>query len=209
MNEAEFLDKPLRTTGQHAGARYSFWTVIETRGAYSKCSCVCGDIKIRYTASIVTGLSKSCGCMAGALISASKVKHGHCKRSGETPEFRSWRMMRERCERLSHKFYHNYGGRGLRVCDRWKSFANFLEDMGPRPKGTSIDRIDGDKGYEPGNCIWSTRTVQNGHKRTSVTATIDGKTQCIAWWSRELGVPAKRAYARIAYGWTPEDALLK
>lgn len=208
MTDAEFQINPLNKRGQFTGKKFNYWTIIETRGMRSKCECVCGKVGIRFTQSIVRGNSKSCGCKTGEIISASKIIHGGCKRSGETREFRSWRMMRARCESPKHKYYYNYGGRGIKICERWLKFENFLADMGPRPEGTSIDRINGNGDYEPENCVWSTRRIQNSHTRNSIHATIDGKTQCVAHWCQELGKYDKKVYAKIKQGLTPENAIL-
>jgi hypothetical protein len=82
----------------------------------------------------------------------------------DSPENKVWRGMRKRCNSPQDPAYPRYGGRGIKVCERWSSFENFLEDMGPRPPGTGIERIDNDKGYEPGNCKWATMAEQNKNK---------------------------------------------
>ncbi len=86
--------------------------------------------------------------------------HGHTVLSKRTPTWNSWRAMRERCSYAKHLIYARYGGRGIAVCDRWQSFENFLADMGERPEGTTLDRINNDGNYEPGNCRWAPRCVQ-------------------------------------------------
>ncbi len=89
------------------------------------------------------------------------LKHG----AAHSPTWMSWKAMRDRCTRRSMNSYEHYGGRGIRVCERWQFFANFLEDMGKRPDGTTLDRIDVDGHYEPGNCRWATSDVQARNKR--------------------------------------------
>lgn len=108
-----------------------------------------------------------------------------------------WKAMRERCTKPHHPSYPRYGGRGIKVCDRWNSYANFLADMGPQPAGLTLDRIDNDGHYEPGNCRWATRKQQAANTSRNVLVTFRGRTECISQWAKELGVGRNTLVARL------------
>jgi hypothetical protein len=119
-----------------------------------------------------------------------------------------WRKMRERCLNQRSRGYARYGGRGIRVCERWSSFAAFLEDMGPRPSSEhTLDRIDNDGNYEPNNCRWATRLEQAASRSTTTLLTFNGETRSMSDWSRKLGIPKNTLRDRIARGWSVENAL--
>lgn len=121
-----------------------------------------------------------------------------------------------RCENPRNKRYADWGGRGIKVCERWHEFANFLADMGEKPDELSIDRIDNSGNYEPGNCRWATRKEQNNNRRRIRTRgpdsrsrffELNGERMILADWARRTGVPASTILVRLSRGWSVERAL--
>jgi hypothetical protein len=115
------------------------------------------------------GRTQSCGCLRNEVTVQRSTKHGHTG----TSIYWTWGDMVGRCTNPKHKRYADYGGRGITVCDRWRDFANFLADMGERPPGMELDRIDNDRGYEPGNCRWADRSTQAKNRRPSAYAGLE------------------------------------
>jgi hypothetical protein len=122
-------------------------------------------------------------------------------------EYQVWKAMKRRCFYKKDKHYQDYAGRGITICDRWLKFENFIEDMGPRPKGTSIDRINNCGNYEPSNCRWATKSQQQSNKRNAVLLTLNGKTKNLNHWAKEIGIERRTISARLKYGWSVEQAL--
>jgi hypothetical protein len=156
------------------------------------CRCDCGNEITAYTGNLLRGRTKSCGCWQDESRQIQSVTHG----KSHTPEWYIWVHMRERCKGTWQK---NYGGRGITVCERWQhSFAAFLADMGPRPSPLhEIERKDNDGPYSPENCTWATCVEQANNKRNNHRLTWNNKTQTIAQWSRETGIPAYLIQERI------------
>jgi len=126
-----------------------------------------------------------------------------------TPEYRSWQHMKSRCFNPNHKNYLDYGGRGIKVCDLWLNFENFLADMGLKPTAKySIDRIDNDGDYCPDNCKWSTQTEQVNNRRSNRLITIDDVTLTIAQWAKKMGFGKKVIGDRLKLGWSEFDAVM-
>jgi hypothetical protein len=151
------------------GSKYGRLTILErvTTGNHYRvrCICECGtEVEVQFD-NLCSGNTKSCGCRKrehGSIRGKANATHGKTR----TREYYSWRAMRRRCYNKAHSDYRLYGGRGIRVCKRWfHSFEAFVEDMGPRPPGTSIDRIDPEGHYVPSNCRWATPLIQNSHLR--------------------------------------------
>src|ERR1017187_9182240 len=133
-------------------------------------------------------------------------KHGNAGKT-RTPEYVSWSAMLTRCFNSDSNSYPDYGGRGISVCDRWtNSFKTFLKDMGKRPDGCSLERIDNNGDYCPENCRWATKKDQSRNQRTSIMVTHDDKTQCITAWAEELGADDAAIRRRIGRGWSLQDA---
>jgi len=164
------------------------------------CRCDCGRMCIAYGQDLRREKFKSCGCLNAERI----YKHGQSR----TKEYRTWLTMRQRCENPMNGAYKQYGGAGVTVCERWMSYEAFREDMGPAPTPRhTIDRIDGTKGYEPGNCRWATYAEQNRNLKRNVVVEIDGVRKVLADWCDHYGSNRKSVAARIRNGWDIVDAI--
>lgn len=128
--------------------------------------------------------------------SNSNFKHGLCG----TPEHHTWLMMRDRCHNPNSNRWRRYGGRGITVCKRWDNFLNFLEDMGPRPPGMTLERKNNDGHYRPSNCVWATPRQQGGNRVTTKWVTFRGKTMCAADWARYMGLTYNTFMYRLSKG---------
>lgn len=198
----------LITRGNITGRVFGRLTVIkllEQRDKFKKrcweCLCCCGNTINVSTHALIGGNTKSCGCYKIDTIK----HHGLCK----TRVYRIWSGMWERCTNKYLPNYDRYGGRGITVCDRWKSFENFFEDMGHPPDGFSIDRINNDDGYYKENCRWATRKQQLRNTCRNNMITFRGETKCITDWASETGIEIYAISWRIKRGWSIEDALTR
>lgn len=192
------------------------------------CQCSCGKPPfLVFQNALLTGKTLSCGCVRSERASKRFMKHGHSATSvaersdgtsyfsdgnRQTLTFTGWMAMLQRCSNPNNVGYRRYGARGIKVCERWQKFENFLADMGERRPGLTIDRIDVDGNYEPGNCRWATMKEQARNKSNNVMLTHNGQTKCLDEWandpSRPAGLSAKAFIGRIGEGWTIEEALL-
>ena len=156
------------------GQRFGRWTVVKVddvknRLIYWKVVCDCGNVGSVSSGNLRAGLSKSCGCFA-IESKKNRIKHGECRRStGKSKERSTWAGMKSRCLNKNQKAYARYGRRGITVCDRWRdSFSDFLADMGRCPDGHSLERINNNGNYEPGNCKWATAKEQARNQRKRI-----------------------------------------
>lgn len=127
-----------------------------------KCRCLCGTVRDYLTVNLRSGNSTSCGCSHDV----GKPIHGHCPDGGKSSTYSTWNCMKTRCLYPTHANYKNYGGKGIKVCKRWEKFANFLEDMGEKPEGCEIHRIDKNGDYRLDNCMWLSREDHIAHHRS-------------------------------------------
>lgn len=188
-----------------AGATVNGISVLERVGHVAgrpgwRCRCTCGKTFDAAGVSLRDGSVKGCARCAHARRSASATKHGGVG----TREYVCYSAMKQRCNDTANKRYARYGGRGIAVCTRWAdSFANFLEDMGPQPSPLhSIERMNSDKNYEPGNCVWATKEVQANNRSNNTRIEIGGRIQTLTQWARETGIHRTVISRRIQRGIT-------
>lgn len=163
-----------------AGQRFGRLLVISRSEMHSRhifwdCRCDCGQFVTTRACYLKSAVTRSCGCLKkelqGARIKEARFTHGHSNLNGKpSPTYSTWRAMRKRCSPVKNKNSKHYYERGIRVCERWSSFTNFLNDMGDRPPGKTIDRIDVNGNYQPGNCRWATASEQERNKRKNLVS---------------------------------------
>lgn len=173
------------------------------RKLYWHGKCDCGKSHIAQGTNLKNGNIKSCGCLQKETIGSLNYKHG----MRNTTTYVSWERMKQRCLNPNYKWFKDYRGRGITICKEWiDSFENFLSDMGERPAGMSIDRIDNEKGYYKDNCKWSTRLEQNNNKRNNRILTYRGIKRTLNQWARILNISRCTLKSRLHYGWTIKKA---
>lgn len=200
------MGKPIDMTGH----RYGRLSVIEMAGRNKhnqrmwRCICDCGN-----TAEIIgfllrQGQTQSCGCLQRETIGSVKKSHGKSK----SQIWSIHRSMMDRCYLPTSHAYHRYGGRGIVVCERWHDFENFYADMGDKPKGMSLERMNNDKPYSPENVRWASAKDQANNRRSNVVLEYCGKKQTMQQWCDELGLKIATVWARLnRYGYSVEKAL--
>lgn len=177
--------------------------VSEDGVLFYPCRCECGDlIHVRF-GDLRTGNTRSCGCLQRERAAEANMRHG----KSHTPIHNIWMCMLARCESPKAEFYGDYGGRGIKVCERWHVFDNFYADVGDPPPGLTLERRDNDGDYEPGNCTWATRRQQANNRRSNKPIEFAGKVMNQIQWERELGLREGQIYDRLRRGWSVERAL--
>lgn len=186
------------------GQRFGRWTVLRLSNRKHGtnliwiCRCDCGNEKEVKGSWLRNGDSSSCGCLRKELTSKRSTTHGATTGRKRTSEYAIWRTMKARCSNPNVRSYKYYGLRGIKVCNRWLKFDNFIADMGHRPSSRhTIDRRDTNGHYEPGNCAWATYLEQNNNRRNNRPVMICGISKNIGQWMREIGVGRDQMMALI------------
>jgi len=189
------------------GNRFGMLVVLQYAGTVKShsqwnCQCECGNLVTKPGRHLLSGATRTCGCINAERAGNNFRTHGMRK----SAEYRAWAGMLKRCR---DKSLANYGGRGIAVCQRWAdSFEAFFADMGTRPTPQhSIDRIDNDGNYEPSNCRWATKLEQGLNRRTNRIIEFDGRAMTVSQWESEMGYPTRLIDTRLRRGWTIERAI--
>lgn len=192
-------------TGRVFG-RLAVIEMISTPGRNTEClcRCECGKVSTKTATRVKSGEVRSCGCMAAESLDAGRLPtHGM---RGERV-YSVWSSMKARCQNIGDQAYYRYGGRGIKVCERWQAFEPFSEDMGSPPEGYSIDRIDNDGDYCPENCRWASDLQQARNTRVNRNISANGVTRCLSEWAEVTGINRKTIARRLDHGWSPLRAL--
>lgn len=198
-----------------AGTRFGRLTVVEQapkdrwRAIRWICRCDCGATTIADGSGLRRGCPKSCGCLIADTAIARSLRHGETRKGARSVEWSAWSSMIYWCHQPGNRFYYNYGGRGIVVCDRWRmAFENFLQDMGRKPSPSqSLERIDNNGPYSPENCRWADSKSQGRNRRISTILEHNGERMALSVWAERVGIPARLLSTRIHNGWTAGKAL--
>lgn len=174
-----------------AGQRFNRLVVVADAGVNRrqnvlwKCQCDCGGTAIAPAYELRAGKVKSCGCL---VREGANVTHGLARGGAKRSRVYSiWASMVQRCTNPNDRNYHHYGGRGITVCQRWRTFENFYKDMGDRPAGMSLERVNNARGYSPANCVWATTPEQNRNRRNNVWVAAGGTQMLLSDALRAFG----------------------
>jgi hypothetical protein len=210
-----YMGRPIRDLSKEGP--FGRLTVISCVGrklggnVYWLCRCECGELREVRGSHLTSANTMSCGCARDERCAQLGRRSGGNNRTHDasgTPTFSSWRCMISRCCNPRHPHYNRYGGRGILVHPRWSDFDSFLADMGERPPGMTLDRIDNDDDYKPGNCRWATTREQHTNMSSNVLLHFDDRVQTIVEWAEELGIKSKTLWSRLnVCGWSVEQAL--
>lgn len=213
MADAKSIAIPARVkdlTGQRFGRLVivSFGGINRSGKATWECLCDCGHTLVAISGNLRSGNTGSCGCAHREGLIHRNTTHGQ----NRSPEYTAWQRLLGRCFCETNSDYDRYGGRGITVCTRWRySFEAFYADMGPKPSGhrISIERLDNDGHYEPGNCVWATQAQQTRNTCRTHRITFRERTMCLADWAAECRLSEKTIRWRLKNGWPVELALTK
>lgn len=202
-----------------AGKKFGHWTVIRLshkawRGSSGNCQlrwlcrCVCGRMLSVLGSGLRNGTSKSCGCKRSESRRLASTASGRMRDGKPSTEFYIWQTMLQRCHNPRYRWFKNYGGRGITVCARWrKSFDAFFADMGPRPAGMSLDRVNNMKGYSPANCRWATGREQCNNKTNNRILEFRGLRLTLTQMAEHHGLTRHQLWQRLHEDWPLEQAL--
>lgn len=214
-NELVFAEKPENVQFQDLeGKEFGRLTVIgfagrEGRRTYWFCKCRCKILIRVWASSLKNGATNSCGCFMKDRIRETQTKHGQSLKGRVSKMYMTWQNMIRRCQSPSVPNFKDYGGRGITVCKRWQKFENFLEDMGERPKGKTLDRKNVNGNYEKSNCRWATQKEQQNNRSNNRILTYNDKSQTLAQWADETRIKAETIAKRIKNGWSVDQSLTK
>lgn len=215
-------DEPLPTTPRFqnlTGKTFSRWTVLRFAGFIPQpngkkrtmweCCCSCGSIGTVLASNLKQGHSLSCGCLVAETTRARSTTHGYSVAGGITKEYLTWQRIKGRCHNPKNHKFPDYGGRGIIVDPSWiDDFPAFLAHVGPCPSTShSIDRIENDGNYEPGNVRWATRKTQANNKRNNRLLFHNGQTLNATQWAEKTNIPASSIIRRLNLGWSDEKTL--
>lgn len=184
------------------GRRFGKLTVVGYAGCSKwNCKCECGKFTTTATSNLNNGHSKSCGCLV-AEASRGRTTHGHTVNYKRTPEYVCWTEMLRRCTKPAREDYRLYGGRGIKVCQRWTfSFLDFVKDMGNKPPQKTLGRINNDGDYKPSNCEWQDAFKQGRNKRNNHFVKVGDESKTVSEWARQMGADPDVIFVRIRRGW--------
>lgn len=199
------MGKMIDLTGQKFGRLTATLLTKRTnrKEAYWVCLCECGNTTTVSGYHLRSGHTQSCGCLHSEVTAKMLRVHGMTG----TPTYVSWAGMIQRCFDQNSTSYPRYGARGITVCERWLAFENFYADMGERPEGYSLDRIDPNGNYQPGNVRWATDEHQNNNKRNSKIISVNGEPMTIGEAARKYNIHYHSLHSRLRMGWSPEEAV--
>lgn len=172
------------------------------------CRCDCEKEAVVIENNLKNGNTKSCGCLNKEMVMERSTTHGHSSGGKLSKTYISWENMKARCNNPKDRAYKDYGGRDIMVCERWKSFENFFEDVGEIPEGLTLDRIDNNKGYYPDNWKFSTMKEQTRNKRSNIMVPYNGDELCLTDYCKIKNLNYKTINMRINRGWSIEKALM-